>query len=217
MRIRRWRGRFCCVDATFEHECALFSRGVDLVAGVDEVGRGALAGPLVMGAVLIAPQTPQVSGLRDSKLLSAAARERWYEEIPRWCVSWSLGVVGAPEIDEVGMAAALRLGVVRALDGLGGVPGAVIVDGPVDLTDGRCEVVAMLKADQLCGSVAAASVMAKVWRDEQMVKLAETYPAYGFAQHKGYGSRAHRDALAAVGPCEAHRRSFRLPEHVGVP
>ena len=199
---------------------------------MDEVGRGALAGPVTVGVVVIdetcrtAPQ-----GVKDSKLLAPHARERMVPRIERWAVAHAVGHASADEIDEVGIIAALRLAGCRALATVAATgirPDLVILDGNHDwLTSpagggaaglrprgpGRTPpVTTMIKADLKCSSVAAASVLAKVARDRMMVDLgAEEPPGYGWVENKGYAAPEHMDALRRLGPCELHRRSWRLP------
>lgn len=193
------------------------------VLGLDEVGRGALAGPLVVGAALLtsAPGEPPV-GLADSKVLTARRRDALVGPVEAWA-RCAVGVVTPAEIDELGMSRALRLAAERAASRLGEPAArcAVIVDGPYDWV-GRPEpsprspgalagpVTTRVKADRDCALVAAASVVAKVYRDRVMRELDQHYPGYGFARHVGYGTRDHRDALARRGPCPEHRLSFRL-------
>ena len=209
-------------------ERALQREGHRLLAGMDEVGRGALAGPVTVGVVVIdetcrtAPQ-----GVRDSKLLAPHARERMVPRIERWAVAHAVGHASAAEIDEVGIIAALRLAGVRALSATGIRPDLVILDGnhdwltaPEDVglfafTDEAPvvtpPVTTMIKADLKCSSVATASVLAKVTRDAIMVRLGGDHPVYGWVENKGYAAPEHMDALRLHGPCEWHRRSWRLP------
>ena len=209
-------------------ERALQRDGHRVLAGMDEVGRGALAGPVTVGVVVIdetcrtAPQ-----GVRDSKLLAPHARERMVPRIRRWALAHGVGHASAAEIDEVGIIAALRLAGVRALGATGIRPDLVILDGNHDwLTDPgdvglfafaddapvtTPPVTTMIKADLKCSSVAAASVLAKVTRDAIMVGLGGEHPAYGWVENKGYAAPEHLDALRLHGTCEWHRRSWRLP------
>jgi ribonuclease HII len=209
-------------------ERALQREGHRVLAGMDEVGRGALAGPVTVGVVIIdetcgtAPQ-----GVKDSKLLVPHARTTMVPRIQRWAVAYGVGHASADEIDEVGIIAALRLAGVRALGEAGIRPDLVILDGnhdwltaPEDVgllafTDdapvATPPVSTMIKADLTCSSVAAASVLAKVTRDAIMVGLGGEHPAYGWVENKGYAAPEHLDALRRLGPCELRRRSWRLP------
>jgi ribonuclease HII len=209
-------------------ERALQRSGHRLLAGMDEVGRGALAGPVSVGVVVIDEQVRSAPiGVKDSKLLTERARRGLVPRIQRWAVAYAVGHASPEEIDAIGIMAALRLAGIRALDGLGVVPDLVILDGNHDWLTAPTEVgllafadeagpttppvTTMIKADLKCSSVAAASVLAKVERDGLMVTLSEQHPAYGWSLNKGYSAPEHMDALARLGPCELHRRSWRLP------
>lgn len=218
-------------------ERQLLRSGATLVCGVDEVGRGALSGPVSVGVVLVdAGVRRSLPGVRDSKLLSPQAREELVPRIRRWAVGWAVGHASAQEIDEVGIIAALRRAGLRALATLPHRPDAILLDGKHDwLTppaqaslfpedDGgdppMAEVAASLppvtmkvKADLTCASVAAASVLAKTERDALMAELAHRHPGYGWAHNKGYASPDHLEALARWGACPEHRRSWNLPGH----
>ena len=211
-------------------ERALQRDGHRVLAGMDEVGRGALAGPVTVGVVIIdescrtAPQ-----GVKDSKLLAPHARERMVPRIERWALGHAVGHASADEIDEIGIIAALRLAGCRSRSAHGSRPDLVILDGnhdwltsPEDVGllafahEDRVDtppVTTMIKADLKCSSVAAASVLAKVIRDRIMVDLGaqEAYSGYGWVENKGYAAPEHLDALRRLGPCELHRRSWRLP------
>ncbi|MDN5795006.1 MAG: ribonuclease HII [Intrasporangium sp.] len=209
-------------------ERQLQRQGHRLLAGMDEVGRGALAGPVTVGVVVIDECVRSApTGVRDSKLLTERARRGLVPRIHRWAVTDAVGHAGPEEIDEVGIIAALRLAGLRALAALGLVPDLVILDGNHDWLTAPTDVgllafagptgpatppvTTMVKADLKCSSVAAASVLAKVERDELMVALGGRHPAYGWQLNKGYGAPEHLDALTRLGPCELHRRSWRLP------
>jgi len=205
-------------------EASLLADGHRLVGGVDEVGRGAWAGPLVVGVVVLDGTTgPLPEGTNDSKKLTAPARRALRPRLEAWCAGWALGVVSAREIDEEGLAEAMRVAVARALDRLAEPPSALIVDGRVDITGGAtssthhgAEVHPMVGADHRCGSVAAASVLAKVARDRWMTSLSRRHPAYGFDQHVGYGTAAHRAAIRVHGLTAHHRRSWAFGDRVGL-
>jgi ribonuclease HII len=187
-------------------ERLLRQAGFDRVAGVDEVGRGCLGGPLVAAAVILQPR-PSWRGLRDSKRLSPAARERWYGRLLQGASGWSLALESAAAIDADGIAVCNRRAMARALRHLRPPPDVVIVDG-ASLPGLEWPQLAMPQADALCASVAAASILAKVARDRLMLAYDRVFPAYGFDRHKGYGSAQHRQALRCHGPCPLHRRSF---------
>lgn len=209
-------------------EDSSFASGARYVAGMDEVGRGALAGPVTVGVVVIEPATRAlVEGVRDSKLLSASQRERVLPQIRSWCTCHAIGHASAGEIDAVGIVSALRIAALRALAALSVAPDVVVLDGVHDwLSDSadplaeamapptynlNASVITQVKADRDCASVAAASIVAKCQRDAYMVELSEQYPAYGWASNKGYGSATHVEALRQFGPTELHRRSWNLP------
>ncbi|PJJ56319.1 RNase HII [Mumia flava] len=208
-------------------ERSLLRGGVSALACTDEVGRGALCGPVTVGAVLVTETTrtaPQ--GVRDSKLLTAQAREALVPRIQRWAPSWGVGHAGPDEIDRYGIIAALRLAGHRALARLSVEPDTVLLDGNHDYltvpeqaalfgppaeVDRVPPVVTMIKADLRCSAVAAASILAKQARDTIMLELASEHPEYGWAENKGYAAPEHLAALRASGPTVHHRRSWRLP------
>lgn len=218
-------------------ERAMLRDGARLVAGMDEVGRGALAGPVSVGVVVVDLGTkPCPQGLTDSKLLTAPAREALVPLARSWSLAWAVGHAGPAEIDAHGIIGALRLAGRRALAQVRRTVGdvdAVLLDGKhdwlsrpsaVDLFEAfdldpvddapllEARVRTLVKADLQCASVAAASVLAKVERDGLMTSLARQYPAFGWDQNKGYGAASHVDALREHGPTPQHRRSWRLPE-----
>jgi ribonuclease HII len=215
-------------------ERGLFAEGHQFVGGIDEVGRGAWAGPLVVAIVVMAASSPRLpAGVRDSKELSPRARSALAPELRTWCAAWSLGVTGPGEIDRLGMSRALTVAARRALGGLGAVaPDALIVDGPTnfveaDARDVRSEradhsgvprhslrVITRVGADATCGTVAAASIIAKVARDGLMDDLARGVPHYGFERHKGYGTSEHEAAIARHGLTPFHRRSWSFVDRL---
>jgi ribonuclease HII len=204
----------CSPDLKVERR--LRSEGHEVVAGLDEVGRGAWAGPLTVGVAVVRPRVQMRSmppWLRDSKMLSEARREEIFEAVGRWCQAWSVGHATPAECDEWGMTEALRVAARRALDGLGQGPDALIIDGPVDLLRHREDPFAgvvrpVVDGDAKCASVAAASVLAKVVRDRLMRRDADHYPAYAFDRNKGYPSLVHQTALRGYGPSAIHRCSW---------
>ena len=188
-------------------ERALWREGRDRVAGVDEVGRGPLAGPVVAGAVVLPfTRARWAARLRDSKLLSRAAREELAAEVRERC-EWGVGTVSAQVIDQIGIAPATRLAMQRALLALERPPDALIVDGrePVECS---IEQRTLVDADAHCKSVAAASIVAKVARDRMMERIDRRFPGYGLARNKGYASAEHLRALGRIGYSTAHRLSF---------
>ena len=192
----------------YGYERALRRAGMEPVAGVDEAGRGACAGPLVAAAVILADgPCGAISGLADSKLLTPAARERCYSLVVRRAVAWSVVAIESGECDELGMHAANVEALRRALARLETRPRYVLTDGfPVD----GLEVpgLAVWKGDRVAGCIAAASVIAKVTRDRIMVRMHDDFPEYDFAVHKGYVTKEHQQALDERGPCPQHRRRF---------
>jgi ribonuclease HII len=210
----------------YEIEEQLRAAGAVRIAGVDEVGRGAWAGPVVVGAVVVGPVVvggavaagippPELPGpggrpirLTDSKLLTARSRAAFAGILPGWLAGYALGAAGPEEIDECGMTEALRRAAVRALDALPARPDAVILDGRHDVLGSGWRVRCEVKADQRSLSVAAASVLAKVHRDRLMAELDADHPGYGFADSAGYPSPAHQRALRESGPTAHHRMSW---------
>ncbi|MGI8536661.1 MAG: ribonuclease HII [Mycobacteriales bacterium] len=192
----------------YGYERALARAGMTLVAGVDEAGRGACAGPLVAAAVILPPgRRGEISGLADSKLLTARRREDCYEQIVRRAVAWSVVSMTATECDQMGMHAVNIEALRRALARLCTRPEYVLVDG-FGVDGLGVPALAVWKGDRVSASVAAASIIAKVTRDAVMTRLHEDYPAYDFATHKGYVTREHEAALHAHGPCSEHRRRY---------
>jgi ribonuclease HII len=181
--------------------------GARIVAGIDEVGRGAWAGPVTACAVVTGLRRPP-EGLTDSKLLTVKRRTAMAGQLTDWVTDHALGHASSEEIDELGMTAALRLAAVRALEGLSVVPDAVILDGKHNYLGDSWQVRTVIKGDQSCVPVAAASVIAKVWRDAQMAELGLEYAAFGFAENAGYPSPVHRAALQEWGPTPHHRLSW---------
>ena len=179
--------------------------GGSIVAGVDEVGRGPLAGDVVAAAVILGDSSP--AGLTDSKALSPRQRERLAETIRSEAVSWSLGRATVAEIDELNILQASLLAMWRAVEGLSVQPSLVLVDGN-HLPRWSYEARAIVKGDLIEPAISAASIVAKVTRDGEMVILDDQYPGYGFATHKGYPTKAHLAALASLGVSPVHRRSF---------
>ena len=188
----------------FEREC--YAAGQQLVAGVDEAGRGPLAGPLVIAAVIL-PQDVFINGLNDSKQLSAAKRDLLYEEIMAKALDIEVNIVSVSNIDELNIYAATQQGMAQVIENLHCKPQSALIDAmPLRLPD--IEVKSIIHGDALSVSIAAASIIAKVTRDRIMERLDEVYPAYGFAHNKGYGSAAHMQALAEQGATRWHRRSY---------
>jgi ribonuclease HII len=192
---------------THSVERSLRRTGATLVAGLDEVGRGAWAGPVTVGAAVTGLRKPP-EGLTDSKLLTERRREALAPVLADWVTAYAIGHASPLECDELGMTAALRLAATRALDALPVRPDAIILDGKHDYLGGPWRVRTVIKGDQSCVCVSAASVLAKVRRDAMMADLGEEHPAYGFAENAGYPSPVHRAALEEFGPTGQHRLSW---------
>lgn len=193
-----------------EAERVHWDAGLRCVAGVDEAGRGAWAGPVVAGAVILRPADgvpAPLRGVRDSKLLTPTAREELFDIIIQQALAWGVGLVPAGEIDRIGILPATRAAMRAAIAGLRPAPETLLIDA-VRLPDVGCPQRAIIRGDQTSLSIAAASIIAKVTRDRWMREAGGEYAAYGFGRHKGYGTPAHRTALDAHGPCPIHRFSF---------
>ena len=187
-------------------EQALWDDGHEIVVGMDEVGKGAWAGPLTIGAVVVSRST-RITGVRDSKMLTEVEREAMFDRLSDWCEAWAIGHASHAECDELGMSDAQRLAARRALDGLGLVADRVLLDGSWDFVGGgRAQTI--VKGDASSLSIAAASVLAKVTRDRLMRADAESFPAFDFERNKGYPCPRHRQALTGFGPTSIHRVSW---------
>ena len=202
---------------TLDYEQCLWRDGYIHIAGIDEAGRGALAGPVAAAAVILpidASLEQSLRGVRDSKLMSPEAREAWAPRIESACLGWGVGFASAKEIDGGGILPATKLAATRALNSLasnfeGLCPDYLLTDllifSEIDLPQ-----TALVKGDQLSLSISAASVLAKTARDAYMRGLESRYPGYSFARHKGYGTAVHLQALQKLGRCEIHRKSFSI-------
>ena len=190
----------------WEIEDGFYSDGVGVICGVDEAGRGPLAGPVYAAAVILPPHL-EMPGLTDSKKLSDKKRRELFPIILEQAVAWGIGSASEREIDEINILQATFLAMRRALAQLSVKPELALIDGNRE-TDFGLRVKTVVKGDSLSANIAAASVLAKVSRDDWMLQMAKQYPAYGFDIHKGYGTRAHYDALREHGPCEIHRMTF---------
>jgi ribonuclease HII len=196
-----------------------YSRGFKCIAGLDEVGRGPLAGPVVAAAVIL-PRGFSHPDIKDSKLLTPSQRETLEPIIKKSAVTWGLGIVEVEEIDRINILRASLLAMGKALKALQQIPDCLLIDGnqkiPLEffrvksiVGKRRLQQRTIIKGDQLCLAIAAASILAKVARDAMMVELDKSYPEYGFASHKGYSCLAHLAALRRFGPSPVHRRSFK--------
>ena len=176
------------------------------IAGVDEVGRGPLAGPVIAGAVILDPDKP-IEGLRDSKRLSASRRDELFDQIRERALAWAVGRADVEEIDRINILQATMLAMSRAVEALQPSADHALIDGN-RCPDLSCTSQAIIKGDSKVPAISAASIMAKVTRDREMLDLDMRYPGYGLAQHKGYPSKAHIEALESLGVTPVHRRSY---------
>ena len=190
----------------WEIEDGYFAEGVKVICGVDEAGRGPLAGPVCAAAVIL-PEHLEIPGLTDSKKLTDKKRRELYPVIKEQAIAYGIGFATEQEIDEINILQATFLAMQRALDQLSVKPELALIDGNRE-KDFGIPVKTVVKGDSLSANIAAASVLAKVTRDDLMVEMAEKYPQYGFEIHKGYGTKVHYAALTEHGPCPAHRMSF---------
>ena len=194
---------------TIENE--IYDSGVKLICGVDEAGRGPLAGPVYAAAVIL-PRNLEIEGLNDSKKLTEKKREALFDVITEKAVSYGIAFATVEEIEEMNILNAAMLAMNRAIAQLDPVPELALIDGNRDSAiemNSRC----VIKGDAKCADIAAASILAKVSRDRYMLQMAEKYPQYGFEKHKGYGTKVHYEALREFGPCEIHRMSFLRKMH----
>lgn len=196
---------------TFEK--SLTADGYTIIAGIDEAGRGPLAGPVVSAAVIL-PSDFDTKGVTDSKKLTVRQRERLYEHIYAEATAVSIGIVDAVEIDRINILQATKLSMTMAVDNLSPLPDHLIIDGNFSIPSTFPQQ-AIVKGDARSASIAAASIIAKVSRDYLMHRYHDDYPQFGFDRHKGYPTKAHKAAIAEHGPCLIHRRSFRgVREHL---
>ncbi|OYN89967.1 ribonuclease HII [Parenemella sanctibonifatiensis] len=193
--------------SAYGYERALHRAGLGPVAGADEAGRGACAGPLVAAAAILDPKRP-IAGLDDSKKLTAATRERLHDEIQERALAWSLVRIEADECDQLGMHEANLAALRRAVNRLEITPEFALTDG-FEVPGLGCPSLAVWKGDQVAACVSAASILAKVTRDRIMTQMAAELPAYGFEIHKGYNTALHQERLAAHGPSAQHRMRYR--------
>jgi ribonuclease HII len=190
----------------FSQEKELWSQGYKNIAGIDEAGRGAWAGPVVAAAAILTGRE-NIKGLKDSKLLSPKKRATLFVELTAKIV-WGVGIIAPAQIDELNILVATRLAMKQALANLSCSPDFTLIDA-VRIGDLNCRQRAVIKGDRKIMSIAAASIIAKVTRDNLLINLHQTYPQYGFDVHKGYGTKLHREKLAVFGPCPLHRMSYR--------
>lgn len=195
----------------WELENEIYDSGIELICGVDEAGRGPLAGPVCAAAVIL-PRGIEIEGLNDSKKLSEKRREELYSVICEKAISYGIAFAAVEEIEELNILNASMLAMNRAIEKLNPKPTLALIDGNRNSAiemESRC----VIKGDAKCADIAAASILAKVTRDRYMLQMAEKYPEYHFEQHKGYGTKLHYAALREHGPCEIHRPSFLRKMH----
>ena len=192
-------------------EKSFYNDSVQILCGVDEAGRGPLAGPVCAAAVIL-PKETVIEGLNDSKKLSEKKREQLYDVICETAVSYAISFVTVAEIEELNILHATQLAMIRAINELDPVPDLALIDGN-QAGDIKFPHETVIKGDASCVSIAAASILAKVTRDRFMVEMAEQYPNYHFEKHKGYGTKDHYNALREFGPCPIHRPSFLKKIH----
>ncbi|MBR3034842.1 MAG: ribonuclease HII [Firmicutes bacterium] len=195
------------LDVMLTHERRLWDSGRSYIAGVDEVGRGPLAGPVVAAAVIL-PRDFDVLGIDDSKKLSPKKREELFEVIKEKALAWAVGWVGPERIDEINILEATKEAMKQAVQGLSLPPDHVLIDGNFTVRALALPQTAIVKGDANSTSIAAASILAKVTRDRYMEEMDAVYPGYAFASNKGYGTKAHYDGLKAQGPTPIHRKTF---------
>jgi len=210
-RLPRFNPGLLPESPNFEYELALWKLGLRRVAGIDEAGRGALAGPVAAAVVVFPPDSDLANallGVDDSKRLAPAAREFWRDKIIKIALEWGVGLAENEEIDRLGIVPATCLAIRRALEQLPRCPEHLLIDY-LDLPGNSLPQTPLVKGDRRSLSIAAASILAKTTRDELLRKLDDLYPGYAFARHKGYGTAAHLQALQRLGPSPVHRLSFR--------
>ncbi len=190
-----------------EYEEKLHQEGIKKIAGIDEAGRGPLAGPVVV-ACCIMPENSWIEGVNDSKKVSEKKRETLYQLITQEAISWQVGIVNQEEIDELNILNATKKALTIAVDEMKIKPDRILVDALEHIDTHQIPYTSIIQGDTKCYSIAAASIIAKVTRDHIMQEWDEIYPQYGFKKHKGYGTASHIQALKEFGPCPLHRRSF---------
>ena len=190
-----------------EIEAKLYEQGNQYLCGIDEAGRGPLAGPVVVAAVVM-PKDSMIEGVNDSKKVSEKKREKLYQEITSTAIAWEVGIIDQKEIDDINILNATKKGLTTALKELEVKPNLILVDALTNIDTLGIPYQSIIKGDAKCYSIAAASIIAKVTRDRMMRQWDEIYPEYGFAKHKGYGTSMHIEAIKKFGPCSLHRKTF---------
>ena len=188
-------------------EKVFYNKGIEYIAGIDEAGRGPLAGPVVVASVIM-PKDSMIEGINDSKKVSEKKREKLYDIILEEAISYGIGIIYQDEIDEINILQATKKGLTEAVEQMKIKPDLIMVDALTGIDTLGIPYQSIIKGDAKCYSISAASIIAKVTRDRIMREWDKVYPEYGFAAHKGYGTAKHIAALKEYGPCEIHRRSF---------
>lgn len=190
-----------------EEEMSMYKKGLNYICGIDEAGRGPLAGPVVVGAVIL-PKDSFIEGVNDSKKISEKKREMLFEKIIKESIAWSVGIIDQKLIDKVNILNATKLGLTEAISKIEKKPELLIIDALDNVDTLGINYKSIIKGDAKCYSIAAASIIAKVTRDRIMRQWDEVYPEYGFAKNKGYGTKQHIQAINEFGICSLHRKSF---------
>ena len=190
-----------------KEENKLYEKNIKLICGIDEAGRGPLAGPVVVGAVIL-PENSFIEGVNDSKKVSEKKREKLYDEITSEAIAWGVGIVDQNEIDEINILNATKKAVTMAISSLKVKPDLILVDALTNIDTCGIPYKSIIKGDAKEYSIAAASIIAKVTRDRIMRQWDEVFPEYGFKGHKGYGTKKHIEAIKEYGPCMLHRKTF---------
>lgn len=185
----------------------LHSQGIEYICGIDEAGRGPLAGPVVVAAAIM-PKDSMIEGVNDSKKVSEKKREKLYDQIIEEAISYSVAIIGQDVIDDINILNATKSGVTQVIDGLDVKPELIVVDALTGINTRGIPYEPIIKGDAKCYNIAAASILAKVTRDRIMRQWDEIYPQYGFVAHKGYGTAKHIEAIKECGLCPIHRKSF---------
>jgi ribonuclease HII len=190
-----------------EIDISIFEKDIQFLAGIDEAGRGPLAGPVVVGCVIL-PRDSYIEGVNDSKKISENKREKIFEQIKNEAIAWSVGIIEQEEIDRINILNATKNAVTMAINEINPKPNHILVDALNNIDTLGLPHTSIIKGDAISYSIGAASIIAKVTRDRIMREYDNKYPEYGFAKHKGYGTKFHMEKLKEIGPCDIHRKSF---------
>lgn len=202
------------ITPTLNIEQKLWNLGYNYIAGLDEVGRGSFAGPVVVGAVVFSKGVSLPCGIADSKLLKPRERERLAEKIKAEALAWAVAEIGVAKINKIGIGKATQMAFRKSIKSLNRPPDYILIDAFYIKHLDRKRQKAVKEGDTICASISAASIIAKAYRDKLMKKLHRKYPNYGFARHKGYGTKAHQEAIKKFGLTEIHRKSFNLADYL---